>query len=421
MPKVVGGREGRPEAEGGEGAASNFSVRRTRWRSGGAMTCESIEPPKRAIPSATCQVLWGRAAGRCEFRGCNKPLWKSQVTQEVRVLGQHAHIRAFSTGGPRAKDDWPKQLLHAPENLMLLCGACHRTIDSGDGPERYSAQQLEAMKLDHERRIEVAGAVAPEMASHVVVYGTKIGVHQPTPVFADARNALFPLRYPAESVNINLGTPKSPYEDGSQRYWEFEREQLAKEFERRVGLEVREGRMPHVSVFALAPQPLLIQLGVHLGDITAVDVYQRHREPVTWSWPMNGDVLGFVVEEPTSPVPVPALVFSVSGTITDDRVTGILGPDVAIWRVSVPVPHNDVVKSRATQQQFRTVVRRVLDDIKARHGADASVHVFPALPCSLAVELGRVRMPKTDLPLVIYDERHSTGGFQRAFIISSEE
>ena len=51
--------------------------------------------------------------------------------------------------------------------------------------------------------------------------------------------------------------------------------------------------------------------------------------------------------------------------------------------------------------------RRTLDAIKACHGEDRTMHVFPALPVSAAVELGRVLMPKADVPCLVYDRNHN--------------
>ena len=57
------------------------------------------------------------------------------------------------------------------------------------------------------------------------------------------------------------------------------------------------------------------------------------------------------------------------------------------------------------------MLRHAFDQIKARHGEDAIIHVFPAMPVSAAIEVGRVWMPKADLPLVIYDQNRAAGGF----------
>jgi hypothetical protein len=44
--------------------------------------------------------LWARAAGRCQFNGCNRPVYKSHVTQERVHVGEKAHIYSFSKDGP---------------------------------------------------------------------------------------------------------------------------------------------------------------------------------------------------------------------------------------------------------------------------------------------------------------------------------
>ena len=73
-----------------------------------ATRCPPIEAAKfpgevtRHIRGDVQNMLWGKAAGRCEFNGCNKPLWKSSVTQEQVNIAQKAHIYAFSSDGPRA-------------------------------------------------------------------------------------------------------------------------------------------------------------------------------------------------------------------------------------------------------------------------------------------------------------------------------
>ena len=79
--------------------------------------------------------------------------------------------------------------------------------------------------------------------------------------------------------------------------------------------------------------------------------------------------------------------------------------------------HNDVVKSRRQKTEFRTLVRAALDQIKAIHGQGESLHVFPAMPVSLAVEAGRVRMPKADMPWIIYDQVDPRGAFVAALTL----
>jgi hypothetical protein len=170
-------------------------------------------------------------------------------------------------------------------------------------------------------------------------------------------------------------------------------------------------------VFALAPQPLLILLGTLLGDIVPADIYQRHREPPTWEWPTMAFAPIFEVRAPSTTIGPPALVLATSATVTRDRITSLLGDDASIWTVTVSTPHNDIIKSREQLSRFRSLLRPVLDQIKAAHGQAAPLHVFPVTSVSAAIELGRVRMPKADMPWRIYDQVNDLGGFVYALSI----
>src|SRR5688572_25140704 len=85
--------------------------------------------------------LWARAAGRCEFDGCNRLLYKSPVTQERVNIAEKAHIYSFSEGGPRGWGPFEneKELLNSISNLLLACHDCHRKIDADKNGVRYSA------------------------------------------------------------------------------------------------------------------------------------------------------------------------------------------------------------------------------------------------------------------------------------------
>ncbi len=86
--------------------------------------------------------------------------------------------------------------------------------------------------------------------------------------------------------------------------------------------------------------------------------------------------------------------------------------------MTIPTPNNDFLKSRQQAQVFRKQLRPLMDRIKAQHGEKAVIHVFPAMPVALAVEFGRILMPKADLPLAIYDENKRSGGFVHALDVN---
>ena len=77
------------------------------------------------------------------------------------------------------------------------------------------------------------------------------------------------------------------------------------------------------------------------------------------------------------------------------------------------------MKRPADLAEFRQLVRSIFNTIKARHGERAVINIFPAMPVSAAVEVGRVWMPKADLPLVVFDQNRTLQGFLRALEIGS--
>ena len=238
----------------------------------------------RHIPEPIQRLLWGRAAARCEFAGCNKPLWKSSVTQEPVNIAQKAHVRAFSPHGPRGACPSVPSGRNELSNLMLLCHECHRKIDSDPDGGRYSAELLQKMKARHERRIEIAAGVHEDRRSHILLYGANIGAHNSPLSFASTAPALFPQRYPADEKALRLGMVNSSLNERDRHFWVAEQDHLIRMFSQEVRARLRDGTIEHLSVFALAPQPLLVLFGSLLTDIPRVDLYQRRREPQGWDW-----------------------------------------------------------------------------------------------------------------------------------------
>lgn len=370
------------------------------------------------IPEKVRIRLWGKAAGRCQYAGCNEPLWLDTLTKCEFNAAYIAHIIADSPEGPRGHPTLSRQLEADITNLMLMCDKHHRLIDRED-VAGHSIERLNAMKAAHEKRIEVVSGIADDKRSHILLYGANIGVHNSPLSFADAARAMIPERYPADLHPLSLGLKNSSFEDRSGSYWAMEVEHLKKLVTQQVRTRLKADDISHLSVFAIAPQPLLILLGSLLSDIPAADVYQRHREPPGWRWETEPDNFIYVVNEPKEVAGPPVLIFSLSASLDEKRIFEVMGKNVSIWRVAIQTPHNDFLKSRQQAKIFRQQTRLLMDRIKSQHGEREVIHVFPAMPVCLAVEFGRILMPKADLPLRIYDENKVLGGFVRAIDINS--
>lgn len=370
------------------------------------------------IPERTKLLLWGKAAGRCEYDGCNKPLWLDSVTKVKFNIAYIAHIIADKPDGPRGDRILSEQLKKELSNLMLLCDEHHRLIDREQAND-YSVDLLRNMKKKHEHRAEFLAGLTDNKASHVLLYGANIGNQSSAVSWGSTISAMLPHWYPAEEHPIELGLKNSSYKDKEPDYWRFERENLHRLFAQKVKHRLLSGEITHLSIFALAPQPLLMELGHLLSDIPMAEIYQLHREPPNWVWHDHGVSCDYLIRSPTiSEQENVALILSLSATITPDRITNVLGIDTAIWSLVIDEPNNDFLKSRRQLVNFRQTFRRLLDVIKEKHGQNVLLHVFPAVPVSIAVEVGRVWMPKADLPLRIYDQNRETGGFTFAFDIS---
>jgi hypothetical protein len=376
----------------------------------------------RQISEPVSNALWGAAAARCEFQGCNRMLSRSPVTQERVNIAERAHIWAFAEGGARGHAGIAQELLNSEQNLLLVCHGCHRKIDQRPDGGRYTAALLQKWKTEHEARIELVTGIAPNRKTHVLLYGSNIGEFSSPLRMDSATEALFPERYPAGARPIEIGARNSAWSDRDASFWQQEATSLLRQFEIQVERGRALGDIEHVSVFARAPQPLLIMLGTLLTDLQPVDVFQLRREPPGWCWSAEeSDSLDVRIDEPSTTHGVVALVLAFSATITKERVHQVLGADLAIWTVTVEAPHNDLVQCRQHLREFRECMRRALDRVKARHGQHTLIHVFPAMPISFAVELGRVRMPKADAPWTVYDQVNERGGFVKAIEFGTHE
>ena len=78
------------------------------------------------------------------------------------------------------------------------------------------------------------------------------------------------------------------------------------------------------------------------------------------------------------------------------------------------------MQSKHQLSSFRKCVRQLMVDIKSKHGNDAPLHIFPAMPVSCSVELGRARIPKADMPWIIYDQDFGTQEFNKSIEIRGD-
>lgn len=359
---------------------------------------------KTNIPINVKRALWFAAHGRCEFAGCNKRLDINGVTMEECNISNMAHIIGDSSDGPRGDAKKSAELAHDVSNLMLLCPDCHKLIDH-EGVEKYSVDVLRAMKKTHEERIWRVTGIQPEKKSLVVVYGAKIGTD--TPYFNKdiLFNTIFPDRYPVNLTPVEIQMKQSTIQDGEPEFWYIEEKQIERLCKEKVIEPMERGEVPHISLFALAPQPLLVKLGTVLNDKFHVSVYQKHRIPDEWRWQDEDSKNDIVLVEPKDKTKEPVLVIALSANAIKERIAKRFGDTASIWIITCKIPGNDMLRNRSQLDQFNRIARRVMDLMKTSNPDADCIKIFMAAPVACAIELGRIRMPKADLPWVLYDYR----------------
>lgn len=371
-----------------------------------------------SIPKKTVVRLWSASAGRCEYEGCNKVLWRDALTLRAMNQAYIAHIVADEADGPRGDPVLSPLLAAEFSNLMLLCDGHHRLVDH-EAVAEHPVERLCDMKRRHEDRIEIQTSIASDKKTNLILYGANIGHQSSLVTYERAVEAVVPDRYPASPRPIELGMLNSAAWDHEPPFWTNEAANLRRLFGSRVRDRLATGDLDHLSIFALAPQPLLMLLGSLLSDIPTADVFQLHREPANWKWQDDPAEFEFIIKEPSSVEATAALVLSLSASIAPERIIKVLGPQTSIWEVTVKVPNSDLLKGRGQLRKFRESMRLLLDRIKMRHGEEAILNVFPALPVAAAVEFGRIRMPKADLRVRVFDQNGTQNGFAHALDLDS--
>jgi len=355
------------------------------------------------------RLLWGVAAGRCEFNGCNKLLYIHDTSGFIENLAEKAHIYAVKPLGARYIEYTNQNCIN---NLMLVCQACHTIIDRN--PDRFPSELLYDMKIEHENRIRIVSSIDINMKSHIVYYTANISSNHMRVNDCDAMFALTSIdRYPAGARPIDLSVHGRYLADRDSNYYTENMQNLKRAVIGQVANIIENGES--IALFAIAPQPLLIYLGCLLNDKYNISVFQCHRRDIDkWSWHDPYSPIDFMInfQGKTRCNGRVALVLALSSSVIENRITDVLGKDASIYTVTIENPSRIFVKHPLVMESFIEKSRESIELIKQKHGNKEPIHVFPVMPVSLAVRFGMDYMPKTDNPLIIYDEVAGQGFVQ---------
>jgi len=370
----------------------------------GCGRCEELTDMSRTTLSVKTRLLvWVRAGGRCEYPGCNKLLLRDDLTATEMNRSYFAHIVADSPDGLRGDPVLSPLLKDDPSNVMLLCDDHHRLIDR-EAVAEHPVDVLARYKREHEERIESLTGMHPSMRSHVVLFGTRISTRAANVNYDQARDAMLPDHYPVVPGTVCLDISDLDVNEGDPNYYPLVQQLVDRKLLELESLMGQSG-VNHASVFALAPIPALIYFGHRLGDIRKADVHQLHRGALRWKWKDVDKPLDLQVDRRASVARSPEIVvlLSLSDPVDADAFRDFLGKSLPTYAITMNAPRLDFLQTREQVEEFLGVWRVLIGETRRSHGNACQVHLVPAIPNAIAVEIGRSLNPKTHPRLHIYD------------------
>lgn len=341
-------------------------------------------------------VLTGARCSRC-----NMYLLEDFLTKLPTEFREYAHIIADSNNGPRANPLFTDK--ESAENIIILCPTCHKMIDTDT--KTYTEDVLRELKKNHEERIYYLTSLVNSRKAVPIIFHTKIGDREVTFNNYQIQKAILEENYypddkPYLQIIINNST-----KDNTESYYL----EIIREIDEQLYRYQQIISMNTVVLFGLAPQPLLIYLGTKLQNTSNVIVKQRSRVTNDWCWEDDKTriIYNFIESKTVHLENEIALVICISDNINDTRIQSVI-TNSDVWKITVENPNMNIIKNRNMVDDFSLVMMKAFATIKEKYGIDKPIHIFPAMPVSLAIQLGRVWMPKANNSLVIYDQNYTT-------------
>ncbi|UOQ60655.1 SAVED domain-containing protein [Leucobacter rhizosphaerae] len=379
-----------------------------------AATTFDTEIKRTNVPAAVRERIWGRSAARCVL--CSKWLVDETEFWHAIPTGQIAHNIAAENGpkAPRGDSKLSSKQRAEEANLLLLCGDCHRKIDSSALKDKFTVQFLTDKKNEHESWVrDVTNFARLRPAIVIRMTGTIRGTRSPatkeqigealreaglTGMHADSRTGLFDI---------------TTYDDESDSWtWAAARKQIDMQVQK-AHEAIAAGDASVLAVFALAPIPMLIHLGAELDDKTETVLFRRDRSdaPDAWTWtaPVRAPYT-FQVEASCADAEATDVVAFVDVTASVDvaRVPAQLAGAPSVRLLVTEGASSEAIASRVDLVSFAAAWRELLSTVERQWPRVERLHILAAVPGTAAVTMGRHRMRGAHPTFVLY-QHHGKG------------
>lgn len=333
------------------------------------------------------------------------------------LVGEIAHNVGATSGekSPRTSADDADR--NAESNLLLLCHSCHKSIDSAELIPLYTEEYLADKKRRHERRVrEVTDFATLRQTTVVRMVGA---VRESTSGVAPGQlaEALLDRNLTGFGEDTRTGDffVQLPGNEGQEWFWDSGKAAIDKELTK-VQDAIAHGDTTHVSVFAIAPIPLLVYLGSRLDDKTETLLFERHRGSTgsPWTWPQHPDPAPdfdvVVRSEGAGDDSEIVVVVSVSADVNTERIPDALrGLPLLEVRPTTEDPRSGLIDSPRALDAFAKAWRACVVQVERQWPSARRIHVIAAVPVTAAIQMGRDRMRTAQPDLVLYQRTdHAT-------------
>lgn len=359
---------------------------------------------KRAkIPVAVQILMWAQSAGRCQLRGCGDHLFQDYLTLKFTNFGELAHIIGASENGPRGTEE-SKKYETDPTNIMLLCTKHHKLIDTEPHVSTYSIELLREMKAEHEDRVRRLLDTKRNQTS-VVVFTCPIK-SQPVNIEDESIiNAILP-NYADAAAHAwhRISVQNFRYTESD---WQTVKADVDNELEL-LNKKQKSGVKNHVSIFGVAPIPLLFYYGLRFSDTLPGEVFHARRAAdgksnFTWEDSTAAPVeykLDTIAQKKGSKV---LLIIALSDYLAEDKYADLVDDEFSIYRITIDSPHPGFIKSKIHVKAFTDKFREALNLIQYENGKNCLIDIFAAVPAAIAIAAGRTIIPTKDPKLFVYE------------------
>lgn len=373
------------------------------------MTNARISHRGPAPKEKTIRMLCAKAAGMCEYAGCQERLFFDCISAKAFNHSYICHIIGSSPDGPRGAPELSHQLSDKIDNLMLMCDKHHTLVD--DYPDDYPEEKLRAMKREHEEEIDKACRFLSVPKTIVAMFTSPIHGHEVAINPGQVNAAVLPKRVPYDEHPISISIDEVSSKDFKKpEHWNLQVEKMRQEINTRLIPALEMNPRCCCDLFAIAPIPLLAKFGEFCGSKLEISLHHYRRNESTWEWQNNEKTAIFDVEEQIVDEQGQQIILaiSLSGEVNQDTIKTCVASPKAIITVDIKEKGIECLASPDDLIEFVHKYLHALNLIHSHFPECDLVHVFSAIPAVAAIEIGRQRMRNVHPKLLMYNAFNGT-------------